>query len=192
MSIAESKIDQTVDEILVLVDANSKYYGKLLNWKGSDGFWHYGIGLSDQKIFDTGRGMKPFDSDHVKAKFVKGIDSIEFPPEKTIKRLLYALKRFHQWEYGLLGWNCEHLARLVATNRAISYEVKKQPWPIPDLNHKGKHPHAKKDFHEYLSKVDSDLLSREAMWFLSYLRSVLSDLQDNSPSSHTLPIYPPT
>lgn len=162
MNIAESKIEQVANDTLVLVDTDSKYYGKLLNWQGSDSFWHYGIGLSDQKIFDTGRGMKPFDSRHVKAKFVNGVEDLAFPPGKTIQRLIYALKRFHQWEYGLLGWNCEHLARLVATNRAISYEVKKQPWPIPDLNHGGKHPHAGKDFHEYLSKVNPDLLSREA------------------------------
>jgi hypothetical protein len=160
VSISQHELEEVINQINVLADSSSQFYGKLLNWKGSDGFWHYGIGLSDHKIFDTGRGMKPFDNHYVKAKFVRKIEDISFPPEKTIRRLICALKRFREWEYGLLGWNCEHLARLVATNRAISYEVKKQPWPIPDLNHGGQHPHAKEDFKRYLSENALDLLSR--------------------------------
>ncbi|MGB7440079.1 MAG: hypothetical protein WA919_03350 [Coleofasciculaceae cyanobacterium] len=35
-------------------------YGCLLNWQNPpDPFWHYGIGLSDTQIFDTGRGLCP-------------------------------------------------------------------------------------------------------------------------------------
>ena len=160
MSISEHELEKVIDQIHHSIDPSSQFYGKLLNWKGNDGFWHYGIGLSDHEIFDTGRGMKPFDSHYVKAKFVRKVEDITFPPDKTIRRLVYALKRFREWEYGLLGWNCEHLARLVATNRAISYEVKKQPWPIPDLNHGGKHPHAKENFKKHLSDKEPDLLSR--------------------------------
>lgn len=162
MSISDYQLERIIEDIHSFIEPSSQFYGRLLNWKGNDGFWHYGIGLSDSKIFDTGRGLKSFDSHYVKAKFVKGIDEITFPPDKTIQRLIHALKRFQGWEYGLLGWNCEHLARLVATNRPISYEVRKQPWPIPDLNHRGKHPHAKKDFASYLSGKAPELLSRDS------------------------------
>lgn len=161
MSISDYQLERIIEDIHNSIEPSSQFYGRLLNWKGNDSFWHYGIGLSDSKIFDTGRGFKPFGSHYVKAKFVKGVDEIAFPSDKTIQRLIHALKRFQGWEYGLLGWNCEHLARLVATNRPISYEVRKQPWPIPDLNHRGKHPHAKKDFARYLSETAPELLSRE-------------------------------
>jgi len=46
----------------------SQYYGRLLNWQ--DGFWHYGIGLSDTDIFDTGQGMQVFKRSCVAAKWV--------------------------------------------------------------------------------------------------------------------------
>jgi hypothetical protein len=161
MAISSDELESKINGILQNLDSSSQFYGRLLNWQGTDSFWHYGIGLSDTQIFDTGRGWQPFERHHVDARFVLGIDDIAYAPDKTIKRLIHALRCFKDWEYGLLGWNCEHLARLVATNRPISYEVKKQPWPIPDLNHKGKHPHAKKDFRKYLSEVAPELLSRD-------------------------------
>lgn len=160
MGISERELANVLEDISCSVDSLSQLYGRLLNWKGQDSFWHYGIGLSDSKIFDTGKGFKSFESHHVKVKFVKNVDSIAFSPEKTIQRLTYAVRRFREWDYGLLGWNCEHLARLVATNQAISYEVKKQPWPIPELNHNGKHPHAKEDLYNYLQNNAPELVDR--------------------------------
>jgi hypothetical protein len=163
MSISERELENIINQIYLSVDPSSQFHGRLLNWKGDDSFWHYGIGLSGDKIFDTGRGIKSFNSCYVEVKCVRKVEDIAFSHEKIIRRLIYALKRFGEWEYGLLGWNClsaQHLARLVANNRAISYEVKKQPWPIPHLNHGGKHPHAEKDFQKYLSKNDPTLLDR--------------------------------
>jgi hypothetical protein len=130
------------------LDPQSPYYGKLLNWCGQDGFWHYGIGLSDAKIFDTGRGMQVFDRDSVDAKFVLGIETIAFAPNTTIERLKHALTCFADWHYGLLGWNCEHFARLVATDIPISYEVRKTF--LRYFNHDGYHPTAQADFQRYL------------------------------------------
>ncbi|WP_204141296.1 hypothetical protein [Halomicronema sp. CCY15110] len=158
MAINNNELEAKVNAILQSLDSTSQFYGKLLNWQGADSFWHYGIGLSDTHIFDTGRGWQPFERHYVDAKFVLGIDDITYPPDKTIKRLIHALRCFKNWEYGLLGWNCEHLGRLAATNQPMSYEVKRQPWPIPQLNHDGWHPTAERDLRDYLLRHAPELV----------------------------------
>ncbi len=157
MAISNDELETKINGILQNVDPTSQFYGRLLNWQGADSFWHYGIGLSDTQIFDTGRGWQPFERHYVDTKFVLGIDEISYAPDKTIKRLIHALRCFKNWDYGLLGWNCEHLGRLVATNQPISYEVRRQPWPIPQLNHDGWHPTAEHDLRDYLLQQAPDL-----------------------------------
>jgi len=157
MAISSDELESKINAISLNLDSTSQLYGGLLNWQGTDGFWHYGIGLSDTQIFDTGRGWQPFERHHVNAKFVLGVDGIAFSSDITIKRLIHALRCFKDWDYGLLGWNCEHLARLVATNQPVSYEVKRQPWPIPQLNHDGWHPTAERDLRDYLLQHALDL-----------------------------------
>ena len=127
------------------VDTNSKYYGRLLNWC-SLGVWHYGIGISNNLIFDTA-SLALFDRVDLDIRLVPNVQN--FSPSETIDRLCTAILCFHNWDYGLLGWNCEHFARLVATDKAISYEVKKLLFPIPQLNHDGWHPQASKLLTEY-------------------------------------------
>ena len=57
MSLSRNKIEQTIEEIDRMVNSSSERYGRLLNWQNPpDPFWHYGIGLSDTHIFDTGQG----------------------------------------------------------------------------------------------------------------------------------------
>ena len=150
MSISHDELENKINCILQSLDPKSNFYGRLLNWQGMDGFWHYGIGLSNTQIFDTGKGWQPFERHYVDAKFVLGIEDLAYTPDKTIKRLIYALRCFKGWDYGLLGWNCEHLGRLITTNQPVSYEVKKQLWPIPQLNHDGWHPSAEDDLRDYL------------------------------------------
>ena len=150
MAISSDELENKISNMLQSLDPRSDFNGRLLNWQGMDGFWHYGIGLSDTHIFDTGRGWEPFGRHHVQAKFVLGMDDRAYSPDKTIQRLIHALRCFKDWDYGLLGWNCEHLCRLVATNQPVSYEVKRQPWPIPHLNHDGWHPTAEDDLRDYL------------------------------------------
>jgi hypothetical protein len=98
MSLSLSKIEKTIDTVERLVDPSSERYGRLLNWQNPpDPFWHYGIGLSDTHIFDTGQGLCPFE--RKEAKFVLGIDDIAFTPEQTIERVKQALYVFADWEY---------------------------------------------------------------------------------------------
>lgn len=100
----------------------SHRYGKLLNWPDPVWpIWHYGIGLSDTHIFDTGAGWMAFEK--VDAKFVIGVDHLHQPSQKVISRLKLALQKFEAWNYHLIGWNCEHLARLVATGEARCYGI---------------------------------------------------------------------
>ena len=51
--ITHENLKNALNAINNSVNVKSKRYGKLLNWQGGP-IWHYGIGLSDDKIFDTG------------------------------------------------------------------------------------------------------------------------------------------
>ena len=69
MPLSFNQIEKTIEAIDSLTDPSSNRYGRLLNWNNlPDPFWHYGIGLSDTHIFDTGQGLRPFERS--KAKFV--------------------------------------------------------------------------------------------------------------------------
>ncbi|WP_199336753.1 hypothetical protein [Oscillatoria sp. FACHB-1407] len=62
MPLSLNQIEQSLKAIDRLTDPSSRRYGRLLNWQNPlDPFWHYGIGLSDTHIFDTGRGLRPFE-----------------------------------------------------------------------------------------------------------------------------------
>lgn len=144
---------QLIDSVC---DSQSSRYGRLLNWQNpGDPFWHYGIGLSDSYIFDTGRGMKLFKRAH--ARCVVGVDHILFSPQQTIERLKWATEFFANWDYNVMGWNCEHLARLIATDRARCYQSAKVWW-LCDMTPKGDHKTARLAFTNHLLKVAPHLV----------------------------------
>lgn len=144
-----------VEEIDRLGNPSSQRYGRLLNWQNPpDPFWHYGIGLSDVYIFDTGQGLRPFDKKD--AKLVVGIDPIAFEPKQTIKRLKHALHVFADWDYNLTGWNCEHLARLIATDQPRCYQSK-LIWWLCNMTPDGDHKTAHRIFQDYLKIVEPSL-----------------------------------
>jgi hypothetical protein len=156
MPLSSHQIEKTIERIDRLADPSSNRYGRLLNWQNSpDPFWHYGIGLSDTHIFDTGQGLRPFERSE--AKFVLGIDHLAFPPDQTIKRLKYALYVFADWEYTLPGWNCEHLGRLIATDQPRCYQSS-PIWWLCDMTPEGDHKTAHQIFCDYLRAVESDLV----------------------------------
>lgn len=159
MALTDHQLEQCIKSIRSHGISSSGLFGRLLNW--TDGFvWHYGIGLSDAHIFDTGQGLRVFQCSF-RPKLVIGVEDQLFTPVQTIERLLHALRVFQHWDYGLLGWNCEHFARLVAHDDPISYEVLKMaPWPIPSLNHSGRHPTAKEDLRHHLRRHEPKLLNR--------------------------------
>jgi hypothetical protein len=147
-----------ISEIDRLSDASSKRYGRLYNWRNHpDPFWHYGIGLSNFHMFDTGQGLRPFKKED--ARPVIGIDHIAFSPEKTIKRLRHSLTVFAGWKYNFLGWNCEHFARLIATDRPRCYQSASL-WLLCDMTSEGDHKTARRILAEHLAAVDASLLYR--------------------------------
>lgn len=152
------QVKKTIEQIDLIVDKTSARCGILLNWQNpSDPFWHYGIGLSDTHIFDTGQGLRVFEKED--ARFVLGIEHIASPPDQTIKRLRHALCVFADWGYTLPGWNCEHLARLIATDQPRCYQSR-AIWWMCDLTPDGDHKTARKVFREYLRKVEPGLLDK--------------------------------
>ncbi|MGL5032573.1 MAG: hypothetical protein ACRC6M_02080 [Microcystaceae cyanobacterium] len=158
MAISREQVHQKIIEIHQVMDINSLFYGRLVNWYEGVS-WHYGIGLQDDLIFDTG-GFSIFTRNP--NEFFLVPDVHKFSPHQTIERLCYAIACFKDWDYGLLGWNCEHIARLVASDSAVSYEIKKLPFPIPQLNHDGWHPDARdilKNFIDQNQYLISDALN---------------------------------
>ncbi|NMF63114.1 hypothetical protein DP115_10120 [Brasilonema octagenarum UFV-OR1] len=155
MSLSVEQVEKRIKEIECFIGPSSERYGRLLNWQNPpDPFWHYGIGLSDTHIFDTDRGLCPFE--RKEAKFVAGIDHIAFEPERIIERLKQALHVFADWEYTIPGWNCEHLGRLIATDKPRCYQSRAL-WFLFDLTPEGDHKTAHQIFRAYLEKVAPSL-----------------------------------
>ena len=155
MPLSPNDIENTIEAIECLVDPSSERYGRLLNWQNPpDPFWHYGIGLSDTHIFDTGQGLCPFE--RKEAKFVVGIDDITFKPEQIIERIKQALYVFSNWEYTFTGWNCEHLSRLIATDRPRCYQSSFLWW-MCNMSPEGDHKTAYPIFQDYLMRVNPSL-----------------------------------
>ena len=148
--------NKTIEKIDRLANPLSKRYGQLLNWQNlPDPFWHYGIGLSDTHIFDTGRGLRQFKKNE--AKLVVGIDHIAFKQKQTFERLKQALYVIASWDYTFTGWNCEHLGRLIATDRPRCYQSK-PIWWLCNMTPEGDHQTARQIFQDYLSKIDPCLI----------------------------------
>ncbi len=148
-------IEKKIAGIDYFTDCKSARYGRLLNWQNfPEPFWHYGIGLSNTHIFDTGQGLQPFERHD--AKFVIGIDHIAFEPEQAIARLKHALHVFSNWEYNFFGWNCEHLGRLIATDEPRCYQIGLFWW-LCNLTPEGDCTMAREVFRRYLGQHDPSL-----------------------------------
>jgi hypothetical protein len=159
MSLSLNEIKNVIEVIDRLVDPSSKRYGRLLNWQNSpDPFWHYGVGLSDTHIFDTGQGLCPFE--RTDANFVIGIEDIAFSPEQTIERLKQALYVFSGWEYNFTGWNCEHLGRLISTDQPRCYQSGFLWW-LCNMSPEGDHKTARQIFQDHLNKISSEKKIRQ-------------------------------
>lgn len=148
------EIKDKITAIDAIVDPQSVRYGRLLNWQNDDPFWHYGIGLSDTHIFDTGLGLQPFKRHD--ARFVVGIDHIAFDPDFAIARLKHALVVFGDWQYNFFGWNCEHLGRLIATDEPRCYQSG-IVWWLCNMTPSGDHKTARSIFRDYLTRHDPSL-----------------------------------
>lgn len=152
MTFSKLEIQQKILDIDLHIRPEDQRYGQLLNWQNSpDPFWHYGIGLSDHHIFDTGRGWLPFEK--ADANLVLGVEHLLFQPSVVIQRLKHSLHCFARWEYNLTGWNCEHLARLVATDQARCYQSQ-FIWFLCNLTPEGEHKTARQTLHDYLRSVN--------------------------------------
>jgi hypothetical protein len=144
--------------IAQLSDPDSDRYGKLLHWQNdSDPFWHYGIGLSETHVFGFGQTLAVFEQPNAIA--VTDVDHLAFPPKKTIARMKEAIQAFSDWNYQILGWNCEHFARLIATNQPRSYQSMPL-WMICNLTPSGTHKTAYRVFHDHLMAVNPWLTLR--------------------------------
>ena len=133
--------DKIIREFKTHVDYKSSKAGLLIHHKesSSDLALHYHITISDTHAFNFGEnGFAVFRIPTVSYS----VESVTLLPKKEVlDRCLIAYELFKNWDYGLLGWNCEHFARLVTTDEAISYQVKESI--LAFLNNNGYHPLAK-------------------------------------------------
>ncbi|MEA5566829.1 serine/threonine-protein kinase [Anabaena sp. UHCC 0399] len=139
--VVSPKIDNIISQFNVHVDYDSANAGLLIyhGESGTDFLLHYHITISDTYAFNFGgNGFAVFliPKDAQKAKHIKLLDR-----EEILARCLIAYELFKEWHYGILGWNCEHFARLVTTGEAISYQVRESL--LGFLNNNGYHPLAK-------------------------------------------------
>ena len=141
LSATEIIEDNIIREFRTHVDYKSSKAGLLIHHQesSSDLALHYHITISNTHAFNFGgNGFAVFRIPR-KHHIVKSVTLL--PRKEVLDRCLIAYELFKTWDYGLLGWNCEHFARLVTTGEAISYQVKKSP--LAFLNNNGYHPLAK-------------------------------------------------
>ncbi len=133
------------------VDYDSTNAGRLIHHREhrKDSILHYHITISDTHCFNFGANGFAVFSIPPQAKRARHIRLL--PRKEVLDRCLIAYQLFKDWHYGILGWNCEHFARLVTTGKAISYQVKESSFGF--LNHNGYHPLAK----EMMDKACEDL-----------------------------------
>ncbi|BAY20454.1 serine/threonine kinase [Calothrix sp. NIES-2100] len=133
--------DRIIKEFTAHVDYDSPNAGLLIHHKDhrKSSTLHYHITISKTHAFNFGgNGFAVFPIPH-QAQRTQHV--ILLDRKKVLARCLIAYELFKDWHYGVLGWNCEHFARLVTTGEAISYQVKESP--LAFLNHNGYHPLAK-------------------------------------------------
>ena len=145
--------DKIIREFKTYVDYKSSKAGHLIHHRehSKDSVLHYHITISDTHAFNFGgNGFAVFPIPR-KAKRARDIKLL--PREEVLDRCLIAYELFRNWDYGVLGWNCEHFARLVTTNEAISYQVKESI--LAFLNNNGYHPLAKEMMDKACQSVKS-------------------------------------
>ncbi len=99
-----------------------------------DGFWHYGVALSDNLAVSWGpikasqvHNQGFLDVHECGHEFRNAIQVPYLTKDEIFKSLIASVSAFHnKWDYGFQGWNCEHWARLVVSGQPISYQVKEQ------------------------------------------------------------------
>ncbi|MBE9174746.1 hypothetical protein IQ225_04485 [Synechocystis salina LEGE 06155] len=148
MALTIEQAQERIIQIYQCIDTRSECFGCLVNWQEGIS-WHYGIALTNELIFDTA-GFNIFEKVRNSFFIVPGVQ--EYAPKEVVDRLCYFVMCFRDWDYGILGWNCEHAARLIASNQPVSYEVKKALFPVPQLNHNGWHPEAKTIFATFINE----------------------------------------
>ncbi|ERT08328.1 hypothetical protein M595_1747 [Lyngbya aestuarii BL J] len=137
-SIFQKNKTPVVDEIVRLfkekVDYNSQNAGLLISQR--DVANHFHITISDTHCFNFGGDGFAVFSIPQNAEILSTVKLLN--RQQVLDRCLIAYELFKDWDYGFLGWNCEHFSRLVTTGVAVSYQVKESP--LAWLNHNGYHP----------------------------------------------------
>ncbi|MDG2992295.1 hypothetical protein L3556_15355 [Candidatus Synechococcus calcipolaris G9] len=142
MALSVNEIEPLICQIDRLGQPTSSRYGRLVSWQSfPNPVWHYGVGLSDTHIFDTGRILRPVE--HPWAQPVTGVDDIAVAPDQAIARLKMSLTVFADWDYNLIAWNCEHYSRLITTDRPRCYQSRFLWW-LANLTPEGDHKTAQR------------------------------------------------
>ncbi len=146
MRLTDQQIHERLSRIEIESDPSSEYFGRLVRWR--DVVWHFGVGLSDRAIFNTGRGLDIIEHHWVAASVIEG--ESHFEPEHTVERLKHAVEVFGGWGYHLLRWNCEHFARLVVEGDPVCHQVRDLPKPVSEWHNRGHRPDAGREFRKRL------------------------------------------
>lgn len=138
--VSSQLMDDIINEFHAYVDYSSSNAGLLIHHREhrKDPALHYHVTISDTHAFNFGgNGFAVFPIP--KKAYVAKLKLLN--RKEVLDRCVIAYQLFKDWHYAILGWNCEHFARLVTTGEAISYQVKKSP--LGFLNNNGYHTLAK-------------------------------------------------
>lgn len=159
-------INQIIINIDRTVNSDSKYYGKLVKWQDpqNNNQWSYGIGLSDEEIFDTSQNLTIIKTNV--PIFIVNHYHQNFSQDEIIERLKYALlyNSEKQIKFDDKSWNDEHFARLIVTNDAISYKVSK------NFRNNNKY---QKEINSYIQQINPELYLNNYNFFVPNFWTIL-------------------
>ena len=141
-------------------DGTSNYYGQVLRWKNARGDrYHYGIGLSDQKICSLEGDLSIIDRYQVDAIIDSSLDSL-FTNTEIIERLKFTLRCLQDCEessFDIQDLNDEQLANLIIADMAIA---------SPNKEIKPRNTTVEQKFRAYLNRTAPNLKKEKKFAFI--------------------------
>lgn len=149
------EVKRSLKEMHRHIDKQSKYYGKLMRFTINPFIYGFTIGLSDEYMFDPiAARIKPMTKEEKPELVYDG--KPPFEPDIILQRMDFAIECFKDWNYETTKWNSEHFARLVATDEAVSYQIKKIP-----LSGDGRNKQAEILFSRFLKEKQTKITEKQ-------------------------------
>ncbi len=127
------RADDLLDQIKLKLDLDSMRSLRLVHSRRA-AYYHYAVALSDTvqiswypNIENYAQCIGVFRMGNLSADF-EDARWVKYQRRNAILASLFgSVEAFHlNWDYGLIGWNCEHWSRLITTGFPVSYQCKEK------------------------------------------------------------------